>query len=62
MLSTQQQMDLQFNRPTKILFKRDGSWWAFLRHETQPPVPELTRSADIKLNPRVSLRDGPSTR
>jgi hypothetical protein len=26
------------------------------------PVPELTRSADIKLNARVSLRDRPSRR
>jgi hypothetical protein len=35
---------------------------AFLRHERCPRVPELTRSADIKLNPRVSLRGGPSRR
>jgi hypothetical protein len=56
-------MDLLFNRPTKIFFKRDGSvLMDTFAASTLPPVPELTRSADIKLNPRVSLHDGPSGR
>jgi hypothetical protein len=56
-------MGLQFNRPTKIFFKRGGNRMAeILAASTPLPVPELTRSADIKLNPRVRLHDGPSRR
>jgi hypothetical protein len=56
-------MDLPFNRPTKIFFKRDGSLMMdIFAASTLPAVPELTRSADIKLNSRVSLQDGPSRR
>jgi hypothetical protein len=57
-------MGLLFNRPIKIFFKRDESLPGghFCGMNAALPVPELTRSADIKLNPRVSLRGGPSRR